>query len=101
MANIPTLIQQGVLVAIAAWDEKGLPDLFWIVQYFQKYGIDPEELIKTITINPAKIFGMEDRVGSLTTGKDADILFFRKELGVPLPALKKVMSQGQIIYEEK
>ena len=97
--NIPTLIQKGVLVAIAARDEKGLPDLFWIVQYFQRYGIDPEELIKTITINPAKIFGVEDRVGSLAAGKDADILFFRKEPGAPLPALKKVMSQGQIIYE--
>ena len=101
MKNIPTLIQQGVLVAIVAKDEKGLPDLFWITQYFQSYGIDPEELIKTITINPAKIFGLEDRVGSLAKGKDADILFFKKETGAPLPALKKVMSQGQIIYEEK
>ena len=101
MKNIPTLIQQGVLVAIAAKDEKGLPDLFWITQYFQRYGIDPEELIKTITINPAKIFGLEDRVGSLAKGKDADILFFKKETGVPLPALKKVMSRGQMIYEEK
>lgn len=101
MKNIPTLIQQGVLVAIAAKDEKGLPDLFWITQYFQRYGIDPEELIKTITINPAKIFGLEDCVGSLANGKDADILFFKKETGAPLPALKKVMSQGQIVYEEK
>lgn len=101
MKNIPTLIQQGVLVAIAVVDEKGLPDLFWITQYFQRYGIDPDELIKTITINPAKIFGLEDRVGSLANGKDADILFFKKETGAPLPALKKVMSQGQIVYEEK
>jgi hypothetical protein len=101
MTNIPKLIQKGVLVAIATRDEKGLSDLFWIVQYFQRFGIDPEELIKTITINPAKIFGMEDRVGCLAAGKDADILFFKKEPGAPLPALKKVMNQGQIIYEEK
>jgi hypothetical protein len=97
--NIPTLIQKGVLVAIAARNEKGVPDLFWIAQYFQRYGIDPDELVKTITINPAKIFGVEDRIGSLAAGKDADILFFRKDPGVPLPALKKVMTQGQIIYE--
>jgi imidazolonepropionase-like amidohydrolase len=101
MTNIPRLIQQGVLVAIAVKDEKGLPELFWITQYFQRYGIDPEELIKTITINPAKIFGLADRIGSLAKGKDADILFFKKVPGVPLPVLKKVMSQGQIIYEEK
>ncbi|UCE41226.1 MAG: amidohydrolase family protein [Candidatus Aminicenantes bacterium] len=101
MINIPTLIRRGVLVSITANEEKGLPDLFWITQYFQRFGINSDELIKTITINPAKIFGLDDRVGSLTKGKDADILFFKKEAGVPLPALEKVMSQGQIIYEEK
>ena len=101
MKNIPLLIQRGVLVAIASKDEVGLPDLFWITQYFQKYGIDPEELIKTITINPAKIFGLEDRIGSLAKGKDADILFFKKDPGVPLPDLKKVMIQGQFVYEKR
>jgi imidazolonepropionase-like amidohydrolase len=101
MKNIPALIQDGVRVAITAKDEKGLPDLFWVTQYFQRYGIAPEELVKTITVNPASIFGVEDRIGSLAKGKDADILFFKKESGHPLPALKKVMSQGQIVYEEK
>jgi len=32
-----------------------------------------EEAWKAITINPAKIIGIEDRVGSLEVGKDADI----------------------------
>ncbi len=99
--HIPALIRQGIRVAIVPMDEDGLPDLFWITQYFRKYGVDPEELIATITVNPAKIFGVEDRIGSLAEGKDADILFFKKEPGAPLPALKKVMSQGQIVYEEK
>jgi imidazolonepropionase-like amidohydrolase len=101
MVNIPTLIQSGIQVAITAKDDKGLPDLYWITQYFQRCGIVPDELVKTITINPAKIFSLEDRIGSLAKGKDADILFFKKEPGKPLPALKKVMSQGQIVYEEK
>jgi hypothetical protein len=101
ITNISTLIQEGVQVAITVKDEKGLPDLYWITQYFQRFGILPEELVKTITINPARIFGVEDRIGSLAKGKDADILFFKKESGHPLPALKKVMSQGQIVYEEK
>jgi hypothetical protein len=100
MTNIPTLIREGVRVAVAAKDEKGLPDLYWITQYFQRYGIDPEDLVKTIAIDPARIFGVDDRIGSLAKGKDADILFFKKEPGNPLLALKKVMSQGQIVHEE-
>ncbi len=101
MKNVPRLIQKGICVALTAAEEGYLPDLFWIAQYFQKYGISEEEIVKTITLNPAKIFGCDDRVGSLAEGKDADVLFFKRETGAPLPALKKVMSEGQIVYEEK
>jgi hypothetical protein len=101
LQNIVSLIQQGIPVAITAVDEKYLPELFWVTQYFQKFGIGQEELIKTITINPAKIFGLEDRIGSLAKGKDADILFFKKETGLPLPQLQKVMSEGRMVYEKK
>ena len=39
-------------------------------------GMDPYEALKAITINPAKHIGIEDRVGSLKVGKDADIIFY-------------------------
>lgn len=39
-----------------------------------KSGLDEMEALKAITINPAKIIGVADRVGSLKVGKDADIV---------------------------
>ena len=39
-----------------------------------KAGMDPYEALKAITINPARHLGVEDRVGSLECGKDADIV---------------------------
>ena len=39
-----------------------------------KAGMDPYEAMKAITINPAKHLGIEDRVGSLEAGKDADMV---------------------------
>ena len=39
-----------------------------------KAGMDPFSALKAITINPAKHLGVEDRVGSLEVGKDADIV---------------------------
>lgn len=39
-----------------------------------KAGMDEFEALKAITINPAKHLGIEDRVGSLEIGKDADIV---------------------------
>ncbi len=40
-------------------------------------GLDEQEAWKAITINPAKITGIADRVGSLEVGKDADVAIFR------------------------
>ena len=39
-----------------------------------KAGMDPFEALKAITINPARHIGIEDRVGSLEAGKDADVV---------------------------
>ena len=39
-----------------------------------KAGMDPFSALKAITINPAKHLDIEDRVGSLEVGKDADIV---------------------------
>ena len=39
-----------------------------------KAGMDPFDALRAITINPARHIGIEDRVGSLEAGKDADIV---------------------------
>lgn len=39
-----------------------------------KSGMDPFDALRAITINPAKHIGIEDRVGSLEAGKDADLV---------------------------
>ena len=41
-----------------------------------KAGMDPYDALKAITINPAKHLGIEDRVGSLEPGKDADMVVY-------------------------
>ena len=43
-----------------------------------KSGMKPFEALKAITITPAKALKIEDRVGSLTVGKDADIVMFNQ-----------------------
>ncbi|PHN02604.1 amidohydrolase family protein [Flavilitoribacter nigricans] len=44
------------------------------------YGLDYEEAIKAMTLNPAKALGIADRAGSLETGKDAMILIVEGDL---------------------
>lgn len=41
-----------------------------------KHGLPPEQALRSITLDAARIAGIDDRVGSLTPGKDADLLVF-------------------------
>ncbi len=41
-----------------------------------KEGLTEEEALRCVTINPAEILGISNRVGSLTKGKDADIVIW-------------------------
>lgn len=63
-----------------------------------KYGLDPNEALKAITLNPAKLIGMEDRIGSLERGKDADLVIFD---GDPFDIQTKVLKtfiDGKLVY---
>ena len=63
-----------------------------------KAGMDEEEALKSITIYPAEIMGLGDRLGSLKIGKDADVSIWDKN---PLDATSKVLYtiiDGKIVY---
>ena len=46
-------------------------------------GITREEALKTITVNPARVLGIDEKVGSIEVGKEADISVFQRDfLGV-------------------
>ena len=45
-----------------------------------KAGLPEYEAIKAITINPAKILGLDNRVGSIKVGKDADFVICTKNI---------------------
>jgi len=69
-----------------------------------KSGLDLEEGYKAITISAAKICGVDDRVGSLEAGKDADIAIFD---GNPMEVFTRTLYtiiDGKVVYradEEK
>lgn len=48
-----------------------------LLSHFIELGIDPIKAIKFLTINPAKLFGIENRIGSITPGKLADIVILK------------------------
>ena len=59
------------------------------------YGLPYEEGLKSITLNPAKLLGIDKRVGSIEQGKDADLVLFDGDPFEYLTKVSKVMIDGQ------
>ena len=60
----------------------------------QKAGLPLADCVRMASENPAKILGIDDRKGRLTTGHDADIVLFDESLN-----LSDVLYRGRSVYE--
>ncbi|MHB1596698.1 MAG: amidohydrolase [Streptosporangiaceae bacterium] len=88
LANPGRLDQAGVTIAITT-DHPVVPINFLVHQasLAVKEGLDPETALRALTINPARIVGVDDRLGSIEPGKDADLAIWS---GDPLDVLSRV-----------
>lgn len=65
------------------------------------YGLPEEEAYRAVTLNPAWILGLDDRIGSIEPGKDADLAVFD---GPPLSVRSHVVMtviDGVVVYERQ
>ena len=95
------LNKHGVTVAITT-DHPVVPIQYLPIcaGFAAKSGLGVEEGLKAITINAAKICGVDDRVGSLEVGKDADIAIFT---GNPMETFTETLYtiiNGKIVYSK-
>ena len=63
-----------------------------------KEGMDRDAALRAVTINPAEVMGVADRVGSLTVGKDADLVLWSGDpIDLQSRALR-VWVEGREVY---
>lgn len=62
-----------------------------------KAGMDPFEALRAITINPAKHLGVQNQIGSLEVGKDADIVLTEGDPLFTDSAVKMVFLNGKAV----
>jgi imidazolonepropionase-like amidohydrolase len=88
MANPGKLARAGVTIAITT-DHPVVPINFLAHQaaLAVKDGLDRQTALEALTINPARIVGIDDRLGSIEVGKDADLAIWS---GDPLDLLSRV-----------
>lgn len=93
---------QKMLDLIAKLDENDIPmvagtdgwgiELVREIEIYEIAGLTKEEALITATINPARLVGIDDRTGSITVGKEADMVLVDGDVSEDLGALRRVLT---------
>ena len=98
-ANPGVLAKAGVQIAFQTNDggEGDARNLPYNAALATAYGLDPEEALRAVTINPARIWGVADKIGSIEVGKWANLFVTN---GDPLDVrtqVKHVFIRGELL----
>ena len=99
LANPGILARAGVRIAITT-DHPVVPIHFLVHQatLAVKEGLDRDEAIRALTVNPARMLGLDDRVGALRPGLDGDVVVWS---GDPLDVMSRALAvfvEGREVY---
>jgi imidazolonepropionase-like amidohydrolase len=73
--SLPAELQRrGVKIAFGSFENEFIRNLPYAAGYSVAYGLPYDEAMKALTLNAAEIFGMADKLGSLDTGKTANVV---------------------------
>lgn len=72
--NAAALQKAGVRFAIVSDDAAHVRDLPYEAAMARAFGLPADAALRAITLSPAEIFGVADRMGSLDVGKDANVI---------------------------
>lgn len=96
--NAKILHDAGILVGMSIdgyWQQRNLPFMAGTASAF---GLTKEEALATITLNNAKILGIDAQTGSLEVGKDANIVISTGDaLDMRTNHIETVFIQGRLI----
>ena len=101
--NAAILSKKGVKVALGVAGRDGASSKFVALAAAMAVanGMDRGSALRAITLTPAEVFGVADRIGSLEVGKDADMVIFRSHPLDAFAQVEMVLIEGKIVYERK
>ena len=74
LENPARLSKAGVTLVLSSFDTHNARNLRQEAGNAISYGLDRDAALRAVTLEPARVWGVADRVGSLEVGKDADVV---------------------------
>ena len=96
-ANAGLLHKAGVKVALRTQDAENVRNLPYHAGFAATYGLGRTEALRAITIVPAEIFGVDDRLGSLEVGKSATLFVADGDIFEPKTQVHYVFIDGYMV----
>lgn len=93
--NAGVLNKAGVKIAFSSSSSSTAKDLPYHASKAAAFGLDKKEALKAVTIYPAEIFGVADKMGSLEKGKVANIVLADNDILELRTNIKKVFIDGR------
>jgi imidazolonepropionase-like amidohydrolase len=98
--NMAIMHERGVRVSINSDSDERARRLYQEAAKAMKYGgVSEEEALKMITLNAAWQLGIDNRVGSIEVGKDADLAIFNGHPFAPASRVEMTLIDGRIFFD--
>jgi len=98
--NAVMSMRQGVRVALKSDSNDHIRRLNQEAGKMVRYGgATEDEAIRMVTLNPAWIIGVDDRVGSIDSGKDADLVVWNMDPLSTYARAEKVYIDGDLFFD--
>jgi imidazolonepropionase-like amidohydrolase len=98
--NMAIMADRGIVVSVNSDSGERVRRLYQEAAMGMKYGDMSEvEALKMVTLNPAIQLGVDDQVGSLEVGKEADITIFNGHPFAPASRVQKTLVDGRVLFD--
>jgi imidazolonepropionase-like amidohydrolase len=98
--NTAMMVKKGIIVSVNSDDAELMRHLNTEAAKAMKYGgLTENQALALVTINPAKQLGIDNRVGSIEPGKDADLVIYDKDPMSDYAKVEKVLIDGTLYFD--
>ena len=100
--NAALMTDRGVIVSVNSDDAEEARHLNQEAAKSMKYGgLSANDALKLVTLNPAIQLGIDNRVGSIDVGKDADLAIFNHDPLSVYAVVQKTLIDGRVYFDRQ